>query len=173
MSHAGILTDNTGGASTINTLTPDIGGVVTPVANNIDLNGGNGIQTSNGGAGILIINDTLVRTGTATTVDAATSTAITIPLSPSQSGTFQAIFSAYEATTPASAGGQIVGTAYRPGAGAAAVVGTPDKLFETTAALAAASIDVSVSGNNVILTVTGVVGLTINWTCAVFFVTAS
>lgn len=55
MSQAGTTSISvTGGA--LNTLTPDIGGVVSPVLNNIDIHGTNGIVTSNTGAGSLTIS---------------------------------------------------------------------------------------------------------------------
>lgn len=56
MSQAGANNTSGGGGGTLNTLTPDVGGVVTPIAANIDIHGINGIVTSNTGPGSLTIS---------------------------------------------------------------------------------------------------------------------
>ena len=57
MSQAGAnSTSGGGGGGDLSTLTPDVGGVVTAVANNIDIHGINGIVTSNTGPGSLTIS---------------------------------------------------------------------------------------------------------------------
>ena len=56
MSQSGILAVS-GSAGTVNTLTPDTGGPVSPVLGNINVSGLNGITTINGGAGILQISN--------------------------------------------------------------------------------------------------------------------
>ena len=56
MSQAGANNTAGGGGGSLNTLTPDVGGVVNPVAANIDIHGINGIVTSNTGPGSLTIS---------------------------------------------------------------------------------------------------------------------
>ena len=171
MSHAGQLNSGTSSAGPIDTLTPDTGGVVTPVLNNVNVFGANGIQTSNGGAGTLTITDTLVNIGTAQTIGAVTQTIVSLPLLASQSAFIQVIITGYESTTPASIGGQVLGQVFRAGAAAAAVVKFPDKFTAESNALANSDMNISTSGNNAIVTVTGQAGLTINWRAAAFFIT--
>jgi hypothetical protein len=65
-------------------------------------------------------------------------------------------------STPLGVGGELSGTVFR-GGGAPSVLGVPDKVVRASAALAACAFNVSVSGNNLIVTVTGVAGKTIEW----------
>lgn len=100
--------------------------------------------------------------GEATTVNAVTADVLTIPLG-SVAGTFQfeARVKAYEATTPAGAGYNVYGTFITDGSAATLVGDQP--IFNEDAALAAADAYFIASGNDAILQVLGVAGLTINW----------
>lgn len=68
----------------------------------------------------------------------------------------------FNSTTPAGLGYNFFG-AVRTNGIAATVIGTPDGFFNEDAAVIAADIDLIAVGNNAVLRVTGVAGLTINW----------
>jgi hypothetical protein len=98
----------------------------------------------------------------ATTVGATTANLITVPLGPI-AGTYQfeARVKAYEATTPAGAGYNVYGTLITDGT-TARLVGNQD-VFNEDAVLELADAYFIASGNNAVLQVLGVTGLTINW----------
>lgn len=100
--------------------------------------------------------------GTATTIGAVTANVITVPLG-AVAGTFQfeARVKGFESTTPAGAGYNVYGTFITDGATATLVGDQP--IFNESAALVAADAYFVASGNNAVLQVLGVVGLTINW----------
>lgn len=58
MSQSGALLNGTGPSAVVQTLTPNVGGAVSPVLGNINVLGVNNITTSNGGAGIFDISVT-------------------------------------------------------------------------------------------------------------------
>jgi hypothetical protein len=99
--------------------------------------------------------------GPATTVGATTSTILTIPSTVASIINIEAQLAGITGT-PDGVGGELRGTVFR-GAGAPTVIGITDAVVRATAALTAASYTVSVSGNNLIVTVTGVAGQTIEW----------
>jgi len=100
--------------------------------------------------------------GTATTVGAVTADVITVPLG-GVAGVFQfeARVKGFEATGPAAAGYNVYAT-FRTTGAAATLVGNQD-IFNEDVSLAAADAYFVASGNNAVLQVLGVVGLTINW----------
>ena len=106
--------------------------------------------------------------GSATTVGAVTADLVTFALTAPAVGSIpgaivlDAQVVAFEPTTPAAAGYAIFGTVRGTGA-ATVLVCTPDKIVNEEAALTTADADLVVSGNNVIIRVTGVVGLTLHW----------
>ncbi len=102
-------------------------------------------------------------TGTATTTDATTTTIITFPLGATP-GTyyFYGNVQAFEATTPAS-GAYSFTSGYRTdGATAVEVGGEFNDQFEDVI-LEPSGVSFDPSGNNALLEVTGIAGLTINW----------
>lgn len=101
--------------------------------------------------------------GTGSTVGAVTADIITFSLGATP-GVYAVEFrlSAFESTTPAGLGYSIFAAVRTTGA-AASLIGTPDFIESEEAALAAADADIIVSGNNLIVRVTGVAGLTIKW----------
>lgn len=107
--------------------------------------------------------------GAITTVGAVNGNVITVPLG-SIPGTYaiEARVASFNASTPAGAGYEIFGAVRTTGA-AAVLVGSPDVIANEEAALAAADADLIVSGNNAIIQVTGVAGLTIDWAATLFF----
>jgi hypothetical protein len=96
------------------------------------------------------------------TVNAATGDIITIPLG-AVAGTFRftATVKAFEAGTPSSAGYTVYATLRTDGV-AATLVGNQD-VFEEDAVLTDADAYFIASGNNAVLQVLGVAGLTIDW----------
>lgn len=96
------------------------------------------------------------------TIGAVTGDIITIPLG-AVAGTFRftAMVKAFDAATPSSAGYSVFGT-FRTDGLAATLVGNQD-LFEEDVALTAADAYFIASGNNAVLQVLGVAGLTIDW----------
>lgn len=100
--------------------------------------------------------------GTATTVGATTEDLLTIPLGATP-GTFQfeARVKGFEATTPAGVGYNLYGTFITDGATATLVGYQP--IFNEDTALVDADAYFVASGNNAVLQVLGVVGLTIDW----------
>lgn len=99
-----------------------------------------------------------------TTVGAATTILLTIPITVASSINIQAQLAGIEAT-PLGVGGEVRGTVFKGGAGTGVLLGTPDKVVRASAALAGSTFDVSVDGggNNLLLTVTGIAGKTIEW----------
>lgn len=101
--------------------------------------------------------------GSVTTIGAVTADMITIALG-AVAGTFGIAVRlvAFESTTPAGAGYQLIG-AFRTDGATATLIGTVDQILNEDAALVAGDATMVVSANNVIVRVTGVAGLTINW----------
>ncbi len=101
--------------------------------------------------------------GTGSTIGAVTANILTIPLG-AVAGTFQfeARVKGFNASTPAGCGYNVYGTFTTDGA-TATLVGNQD-VFNENAALSAADAYFIASGNNAILQVLGVTGLTISWT---------
>jgi len=112
-------------------------------------------------------------TGTAQTVGAVTADVITFPMG-AVAGTraFDVTVAGFEATGPSGCGYSIIASVRTTGA-AATSVPTPDITVNEDAALAAASATVVVAGNNAIVRVTGVAGLTIEWSATLQSVFAS
>lgn len=166
MSQAGIVTSSGGGGGgPLDTLTGDIGGAISPDgANNINLLTGVGL-TSTGVAVTNTITFTLDNSneGITTTVGAVTGDVLTIPMGAVPGTlTIEARVSAFDAVTPSGAGYQLIAM-FRTTGVAATQIGTTENVINEEAALATANADFLASGNNVVLRVTGVVGLTIDW----------
>lgn len=151
-------------------LTPDLGAVVVPDGSgNINLTGlptgsGSSVPDSNFetfNAGTSTMQFAFRYQGAGTTIGAVTTTILTIPVTVASTMNISVQFAGIEAT-PLGVGGEASGTVFR-GAGAPTVLGVPDKVVRASAALAAASVDINVSGNNLVFTVTGVAGKTIEW----------
>lgn len=102
---------------------------------------------------------------TATTVGATTANIITVPLG-AVAGTFQfeARVKAFEETTPAGAGFNIYATFTTDGAVGTLVGDQP--IFNEDNALMDADAYFIASGNNAVLQVLGVTGLTVDWTAS-------
>lgn len=167
MSQAGIINIAGGGGagSPVQTLTGNTGGAVPPTANNINVLGDGTFLTVTGDAGTstLTISETRAINGTGTTVGAVTADLITLSMGAvADTFTLDVRVAGFESTTPAGVGYFLLGTARTTGA-AATLIGTPDRFANEEAALLACQGEIVVSANNVIVRVTGVAGLTINW----------
>lgn len=185
MSQAGINNTVSGPVppTVATTYTTDSNSPAIPAANNLNVFGGdqtfndaNGVVTvgSTGGPTLTVTLSNRLR-GSGTTIGAVTTDLVTFPLTGPTIGTvpgaivIDAQVVAFESTTPASAGYALFGTVRGTGA-ATVLVGTPDKIVNEEAALATADANIVVSGNNVIIRVTGVVGLTLNWNVVATYV---
>lgn len=101
--------------------------------------------------------------GTATTVGAVTADVITFSMGVTPLvREFDVIVAGFEGVTPAGAGYAVIGAVRTDGV-TATLVGTPDVISNEEAALVLAHATIVVSGNNAVVQVTGVAGLTINW----------
>jgi hypothetical protein len=175
MSQAGILNvaGGGGGGTPVQTVTGDQGGPVPPSGNNINLFGGT--STANNANGIVVVGNpatstetfTLTNrlTGTATTAGAVTTALVTFPLG-AVAGTYtiQLNVAGYTSTGPASTSYFEFICAASTGAAARIVsAGDSDEICLEDAALNASDILVTASGNSVVISAQGVVGLTIDW----------
>ena len=114
-----------------------------------------------------------VSSGTAQTVGAVTADVITFPMG-AVAGTraFDVTVAGFEATGPSGVGYSIIASVRTTGV-AGTLIPTPDITNNEDAALAAASGTVVVVGNDAIVRVTGVAGLTIEWSATLQSVFAS
>lgn len=151
-------------------LTPDSGAAVVPdVSGNINLTGlptganqsspDSNFETFNAGTSTMQIAHRYQ--SNATTVGAATVTILSIPVTVASTMNIESQIAGITAT-PDGVGGEVRGTVFR-GAGAPIVIGIVDAVVRATPALVTSSYNISVSGNNLIVTVTGVAGQTIEW----------
>lgn len=157
----------------------DVNSPSNPLANIENIVGGfvsndtaDGIQTDgSSGSNTLTVELTNRVRGSGTTMGTQTITLVTFPLPTSGTYVFDSNFAAYEAGTPSGAGYAVFGSVRSNGA-AAFLVGTPDKIKNEDATFTTASADISVSGNNMLLTVTGTAGLNIDWVVVATYVKA-
>lgn len=159
----------------------DVNSPAIPALNILNLVGGdvttdnaNGIRTDgSSGSNTLTVQLTNRLQGTGSTVGAVTTDLVTFSLGASPATyVIEANFAAFESTTPAGAGYSLFGTVRTTGA-AASLVGTPDKINNENTALIPSTADIVVSGNSVILRVTGTVALTVNWAVVGYYVRVS
>lgn len=101
--------------------------------------------------------------GAGQTVGAVTVDLITLSLGATPTTKMTEVkIAAFESTTPAGCGYNLMGAARTTGA-AASLIGTPDKYVAEGAALVGADVAYVVAANTLIVRATGVAGLTINW----------
>jgi hypothetical protein len=156
----------------VETLTGDLGGAVgTDAALNINLLTGDGL-TSTGVAGTHTITFTLDNfvIGSGQTIGAVTADLITFPMGAvAGMRLLEAKIEGFEATGPNGCGYNLICGCRTTGA-AATIVGAQDKYISEDAAVVAADGNFVVSGNNLIVRVTGVAALTINWKSTLTYV---
>ena len=113
-------------------------------------------------------------TGTGSTIGAVTSDIVTIPLGATPGTlTFDARISGFDAAGPLGTGYILNGAVRTTGAAAVLMPGQALNEFEENATIDPATVDLVVSGNSAIIRVTGVAGLTINWTVTGLYTKAS
>ncbi len=163
MSQAGITNTSSGPVPpTVATQYTENTGIAVPSANNLNVLGGVSVITTGSGSTITIDVRNFIA-GIATTVGAVTADAITLALGATPSTySIDVRTAAFESVTPSGAGYNLFATVRTDGV-TASLVGTPDKIINEDAALVTGDVNVVVSGNNAILRVLGVAGLTINW----------
>ncbi len=149
----------------------DINSPSVPIANVENVVGGfvgtdnaNGIQTDgSSGSNTLTVELTNRLRGTGSTVGLTTLALITFPLGATPATyVIDVNICGFESTTPAGAGYSLFGSVRTTGA-AAFLVDTPDKIDNAEFAIATSEADLTVSGNNAIIAVSGSTGFTINW----------
>lgn len=138
--------------------------VLNVLGNDTTVNSNNGIRTDgSSGSNTLTVQLTNRLQGTGTTVGAATTTLVTFALGATPgSYNVEAKFIGFEPTTPASTGYTVIGTVRTTGA-AGALDGIPDETPIEHTALITSDVNFVISGNDLLLQVVGVAGLTINW----------
>lgn len=149
----------------------DVNSPAVPAANILNEVGGtstvnniNGVQTDgSSGSNTLTIQLTNRVQGTATTVDATPTTVSTFALGATPGVyNFDIQIAGYDTTDIAGIGYFISGSVRTTGA-AAILVGTPDKIVNDEAATVTCDANLTVSGNNAIVQVTGIAGKNIDW----------
>ena len=142
-------------------------GTATPTGNVLNVvtpgGGTQGISTSGAGSTITITLAGAV-IGSAQTIGAVTSTLLTIPMANNSCLTLDVLISAFESTLPGVAGSSLIASFIRTGAGVPALVAKPDDQQNISPLLSGVSYQITGSGANVLVTVTGQAGVTINWT---------
>lgn len=137
-------------------------GVAVPVANNLNVFGGTGINTSGAGDTITI---NLANSGTTTTqtIGAVTSEVTVINLGAIPSvGVFVARIVGFDSASNDGVAFVLTAAAKTDGA-AASLVSLQDKLVFKDTSLLASDANVTVNGNSVTITVLGVAATTIDW----------
>ena len=173
MSQAGIISTSSGPVppTVATTYVTDVNSPAIPALNILNVLGGSSTEfdidsirtDGSSGSNTLTIQLTNLLSGTTTTVGAATGDAITFAIGATpRTVVFDIRIAAFNSSTPAGAGYNLFGTVRTDGV-TATLSGTPDKIVNEEAALFAADANLIVSGNNTIIQVTGVAGLTINW----------
>lgn len=155
----------------------DVNSPAVPAANILNVFGGdiatnndNGIQTDgSSGSNTLTVQLTNRMTGIVTTVDATPTVVLTFPLSATPGVYYiEGDLVAFDITDTAGAAYSF-SSAVRSTGAAAIEIGTEFKdLFEEPL-ISAADFTISASGNNLLVTVTGIAATTIDWNCFLMY----
>ena len=158
---------SSGPPSGTTTYVTDSGNAV-PAANILNVIGDENITTS-GSGNTITISPTDTASGTGQTVGAVTDDIITFPLG-AVAGTYQVegSIAAYDAGTP-SGGGIRTFVAVRTSGVAGTICDSSDPIKNLELAINGSTAEFLVSGNNLILRVTGVAALTIEWAGRLFY----
>lgn len=166
------------------TFVTDVNSPSNPLANIENVFGGftsddvaNGIQTDgSSGSNTLTVDLTNRMRGTGTTMGVQTITLVTLALGVIPATyVVDANFAAYTGTSSSGAGYSLFGSVRTDGV-TAFLVGTPDKIKNEDSVFTTCDAQISVSGNNLLLTVTGTatpVSQTIDWVVVATYVKAS
>lgn len=165
MSQSGVYYTGTPGVGPVDTLSGNVGGAVGPDgASNINVVGGaNILVTGNPATNTLTVDLEGGATGTGQTIGAVTDDVITFALG-AAAGVYEISvrIAGFDAVTPAGAGYRINAAVRTTGAAGILIGVNAVDTFEE-AALVAGSVAIVVIGNDAIVRVTGVAGLTIDW----------
>jgi len=136
--------------------------------------GTQGIQTSaHGGSNTILITVSGQSIGSVSTVGAVTATVLTVPMANNSALTLDVLISGFEPTLPGGIGSSLIASFIRTGGGVPTIVAQPDDQQNISASLSAVSYQITGSGANVIVTVTGQAGVTIDWTATARTLSAS
>jgi len=145
--------------------------VLNLTGNDTDINNDNGIRViaNPNGSNNAVVQLTNRITGTITTTDATPTVLVTVPLGVTP-GTYIATgdLTAYNLTDIAGGSYTFAGAAVTDGA-VGTEIGTEVRNIFEQAAMSAADFTFAVSGNDGIVTVTGIAGKTINWNCLFYY----
>jgi hypothetical protein len=139
-----------------------VANILNVLANDTTANNDNGIRTT-GSGNTVTVQITNRQTATLTTADATPTTILTFAI-PAVAGAYYVYgnVQAYTATGPA-AGTYSYSGGYLTDGATATELGTEFHDTFQSVSMLTSDISLSASGNNVIVTVTGVAGLSINW----------
>ncbi len=130
-------------------------------------NNDNGIRTDSDpeGGNIIYVELTNRITGTVTTTDATPTTLVSLPMG-TISGVYlvQGDITAYDVTDSEGAAYTFIGAAKTDGATGTEISVEAKDVFEEVA-MAAADFTLGVTGNDAFISVQGIIGKTINWSC--------
>lgn len=138
--------------------------ILNVLGNDTTANNNNGLRTDgSSGSNTLTVQLTNRLQGTGSTIGATTADLVTFPLGATPGAfNFEIKVIGFDSATPSATGFTILGTMRTTGV-AAALVGTPDETVVEDVAMISADVDMVASGNNLIIRVTGVAGLSISW----------
>lgn len=156
------------GSGSLSTLTGDTGGAIVPSAGNINIVGGDGVEVVGSGS-TLTIDVFGATVGTVTTVGATSADVLTLALGNTASVySLDILIEGFDSVTPAGVAYAITGGVRTTGS-AATLIGSPMIDAFEESALGAASVSLIASGNNLLVSVTGVAGSTIAWKARVSY----
>jgi hypothetical protein len=172
MSQAGVASNKTSPASDVEFITGNSGGAVGPdAAFNLNLLGAEEVIVTGSPATNTLTIDSI--NGSANTVGAVTADLITLPLGAVPAGySFYVIISGFDITTPSIATYSITGGIRTTGA-AAVRDATPSYSDSEAAPMIPTDDDLIAVGNNAVVRVTGVAGLTIHWKAKIIYTKAT
>lgn len=173
MSQAGIISTTSGPVppTVATSYVTDVNSPAIPAANVLNVfgndttdNDNDGIRTDgSSGGNTLTVQLTNRLQGSGTTVGATTDDLVTFSLGATPGAyNFELKVIGFDSSTPAASGFTVLGTMRTSGA-AATIVGSPDETVIEDVAMITCDVDMVASGNNLIIRVTGVAGLTIDW----------
>lgn len=161
--------------------TADDATIAVPAANNLNVfsrdtiaNNTNGIETTaspNGSDNLYIQLTNRISVSTTTSDATPTSVAIMTPTN-GTSMTFTLTLTAYDSANNVALGGEQIGLV-RKAAGVVTVIGTNDTFDEYDVALAANDWEIAASAGNLVLTVTGIAGHTLDWQATFVYIQVS
>lgn len=148
----------------IETVSGDIGGVVSPILGNLNIFGGTGVLVSgNPVTGTLTISDDDLVQGNVTTSNAVPATCINFPLG-ADAGTYvlEGRITGYNITDIAG-GSYFFSCGVRTTGAAALLIATDFGAMHEEAAMETADFNITVAGNSLVVEVLGIVAKIINW----------